>query len=192
MSTTDSETKLKALNDGPTEKTGEELDNPFAGMTDAQGNAIPGNGEVDEETEGLHAVADDIEKLQAAAENLPADPPRHDGEDEDDEPTSAGGENLFNPRAYDDPALQLPTVDGQGIDKIELKFGGTLKLDRSKPDNVALYKRLQLGKSIDLKLGGRVAGVSTKGSTYSDDNLSDVVGAKIINIDTIYPLSIED
>lgn len=190
MSTTDSETKLKALNDGPTEKTGEELDNPFAGMTDAQGNAIPGNGEVDEETEGLHAVADGIEKMQVAAEGLPETPPRLDGEKEEE--TSAGNDNLFNPRAYDDPALQLPMVDGQGIDKIGIKISGTIKLDRSKPDDVALFRRLQLGKKIDLKLGGRVAGVSTKGATDSDDNLSDVVGAKIINIDTIYPLSIED
>jgi hypothetical protein len=177
MSTTDSEAKLG---------------HPFAGMTDADGNAIPGDGETDEETEGLHAVADDIEKLQAAAESLPAEPPRLDGEDGEGEPTSAGGENLFNPRAYDDPALQLPMVDGQGIDKIALKFSGTIRLDRSKPDDVALFRRLKLGKDIDVKLEGKVVGSNTTGATNKDGDLDVVVGSKTLDIHTIYPLSIED
>jgi hypothetical protein len=157
----------------------EKLGNPFEGITDAEGNAIPGNGEGDEETtEGLHAVADDIERMQAAADAK--------------EETDAGGENLFNPGAYDNPELQLAKVDGQSIDKIGIAFSGSVKLDRSTPDDCSLFRRLMLGKVVTLKVDAKVVGVATKGKDDSDGNTDAVVETKTLSVNTIYPLSIED
>jgi len=145
-----------------------EKENPFAGMEDANGNVIPEN-----EGDGL---------LES--------PPQGEGEKQED--TDAGSENLFNPDRYNNPALQLPRVDGQSIDRIELKFAGTAKLDRSNPDDVELFRRFQLGKSIDVKVGVRVVGSNAKEKDDADGNTEAVISIKTLDVDTIYPLSVED
>jgi hypothetical protein len=54
--------------------------------------------------------------------------------------------------------LALPKIDGHAIDRVEVKFAGRVKLDRSDPADVALMRRLKLGKEITLKVVGVVKG----------------------------------
>jgi hypothetical protein len=54
--------------------------------------------------------------------------------------------------------IALKGIDGHGIDRIEVKFSGRVKLDRSDPADVALMRQLKLGKEVEFKIVGVVKG----------------------------------
>jgi hypothetical protein len=59
-------------------------------------------------------------------------------------------------------------IDGRGIDLLEVAIGGTIKLDRGDPNDVALIRRLAAGKNVTLKVEVFVAG--SGGEVSRDEN----------------------
>lgn len=68
--------------------------------------------------------------------------------------------------------LALPMIDGRGIDLLEVALTGTVKLDRSDPNDVALIRKLAAGKTVPLKVdvfvSGSGANVSRDDNGYAD------------------------
>jgi hypothetical protein len=62
--------------------------------------------------------------------------------------------------------LALPTIDKRTSDGIELSISGTIKLDRSDPEDCQLVRDLQLGNEVALKIDGLV--VERAGRTAHD------------------------
>ncbi len=118
----------------------------------------------------------------------PTDEVEKPGEEEE---TDAGRESLFDKSAYDDPALQLAKVDGQGIDKIKIGFSGSVTLDRSDPEDVALFRRLSLGRSVTLRVEGTVANTST-GWSDKESGDEEVVSERKIKVTTVYVVTPEE
>ncbi|HMA26065.1 MAG: hypothetical protein ACM33U_09190 [Solirubrobacterales bacterium] len=103
------------------------------------------------------------------------------------EETDAGGKSLFDPATYDDPELQLPQIDGKGIDKIRLKLVGAIELDRSSKDDVALFRKLRVGSNFEARVSGRVMGLQ---GTEAD--LDSVTGIKALKVDGFRRLEPEE
>jgi hypothetical protein len=96
-------------------------------------------------------------------------------------------EALFDKTQYDDPELQLAKVDEQSIDKIRLSFTGSVMLDRGNKADVALYRRLSLGKGdVTLQVEGRCSASGAKQNTNREGDLDVVVGEKTIKVETVY------
>lgn len=123
----------------------------------------------------------------AQAENTLTQP-----EDEETtlEPDAAKGE-LFKKEQYDREDLQIPTVDGETIDKIRVNLTGSILLDRSSPADVALFNRLMLGKECELRCAGKVSGVTTGYTTNREGDLDAVVGGKTVKVETVWVLTPE-
>lgn len=64
--------------------------------------------------------------------------------------------------------LALPRIDTEDIDRIEVAFSGTIRLDRSDPADVALFRRLGLGKKTELRVELTTAGKAGK-ITWDED-----------------------
>jgi hypothetical protein len=62
-----------------------------------------------------------------------------------DAPVAEGQEQVVDPAAYDDPRLKLDDVDGKRVDRISIRFSGTVDLERSNPEHVAKFRSLKLG-----------------------------------------------
>jgi hypothetical protein len=92
---------------------------------------------------------------------------------------------LFNKEEYDSPKLALQKIDDQPIDRIAIKFGGTVFLDRSDPNDIALYRRLRLGADVDLKIQANVAFAGAKGATDRDGELDVIVGQKSLRVHSL-------
>lgn len=75
--------------------------------------------------------------------------------------TAPEQEQAFDAGAYDDPRLRLDYVDGKRIDEISIRFSGTVKLTRTNPEHVELYRRLALGKEVDFADMPPLAGIVT-------------------------------
>lgn len=105
-----------------------------------------------------------------------------------------GGQTaILDPTEYDREDLQLPKVDGQAIDRIALKFTGTVFLDRADPADVALYRKLTLGHDITLMVEGTSRSTAAKGATNKDGELNVILGEKGVTITTVYiPAAAED
>jgi len=101
-------------------------------------------------------------------------------------------DGLFDATDYDDPKLQLPTVDGQGIDKIKIGFSGSIMLDRSDPHDCELFRKLKLGSNVELRVAGRVAKTATGSSTDADDNSTDIVGERTVKVSSVWRLTPEE
>lgn len=93
---------------------------------------------------------------------------------------------LFDGAEYDDPKLRLPYVDEKPVDKISIRFSGTVDLDRMNPDHVELYRRFTLGHKIVL---GDVAGiVLNKPSRQVRDKegyVSDVAQTAVLSVESV-------
>lgn len=103
-----------------------------------------------------------------------------------------GQAQAFDRSQYDKPGMQIEKIDGQTVDKIAIRFGGRVMLDRSDPKDVALFNRLKLGLPVELRVAGSV-GTHTGGkATNRDGDLDVIVGTKGIKIDTVYVLVAEE
>lgn len=87
-------------------------------------------------------------------------------------------------------ALSLPKIDGQTIDRIDVNFSGSIRLDRSDPADVALFRRLALGKEIDLRVVGVAAGKDGRISYDEDGYPGETTARAKLKITTLYrPIS---
>jgi hypothetical protein len=93
-------------------------------------------------------------------------------------------DRLFNGDAYLDPELRLERVDGLQVDEIALAFTGTIRLDRSNADDVALYKRISRGAAVELQVGCRHAGINAA-IAEDDDGARTVTGTKRVKVETL-------
>lgn len=121
-------------------------------------------------------------QAQAAAEAAEAAEPEKPGEQA----------QMFDKAAYETEELALPKVDGHGIDRIAVGFSGRIMLDRSDKHDVALYRKLELGKEVELRVAGRVSGTGAKGATNKEGDLDVIVGEKTISIGTVYVVTPEE
>lgn len=152
------------------------------------GNAPAGDTEVERKRENVDDTPDerDLETDERPDETEP-------GQQNDDDISAAAtdGETLFDATDYEREDLQIPKVDGETIDKIRVKFSGSVMLDRSAPADVALYNRLQLGQDVELRCAGTVKGVGTGFTTNRDGDLDVVVGEKTVRVGTVWVLDPE-
>lgn len=100
------------------------------------------------------------------------------------------GRALFDPGAYDDPELAVPKIDGLSPDELAITFTGTIKLDRSSPADVALYRRISDGRELELRIAGTHAGSAGKVAEKDESNW--IVGTKTVKVATVWVLDPED
>jgi hypothetical protein len=115
-----------------------------------------------------------IEEPQTAAETTDTPPPP--------DPKDA----LFDRSNYDNPELALPKVDGEGTDKIALKFSGTVFLDRMDPADVELMRNMKLGNDVTLMIEGKCA---KKGWGFTTDREGELDVVKLehaVNVHSVY------
>jgi len=95
----------------------------------------------------------------------------------------------FDDADYADPRLRLDQVDGKDVNKISVRFSGTVELTRTNPDHVALFRRLVLGKEIDvaelLAPTGRVVGRQNRQVLGSDGYVTDLVQTAVVSVTNI-------
>lgn len=125
---------------------------------------------------------DELAARRQAQETEPA--PAADTEPADE--PAADETALFDRSQYEREDLQIPKVDGQSIDRIAIKFSGTVFIDRSDPNDVALYNKLVLQRDVTLMVEGRCSGTGAKGATDRDGELDVIVGEKSVRVTTVY------
>lgn len=103
-----------------------------------------------------------------------------------------GGDALFPAADYTDPKLALDSVDGESIDKIAVAFSGRVLLDRSSAADVDLYRRLLLGKDVDLRVSGKVSGTGAGYTTNREGDLDAVVGTKTVKVESCFRPAAEE
>jgi hypothetical protein len=112
-----------------------------------------------------------------------------EGHERPDEPESEGEPEdgaLFDRSQYDREDLAIAKIDGEQIDRIAVKFAGTVFLDRSDPNDVALYNQLKLGRDVTLNIEGKCSGTAAKGATDRDGDLDVIVGERSVKVHTVY------
>lgn len=128
------------------------------------------------------------EEQEAHEAEIAADAEAHDEPEARDEGKQGA---LLDRSQYQREDLALQRVDGNDVDRISLKFSGTVFLDRSQPADVALYRKLSLGRDVTLVVEGRCNSTGAAGATDREGDLDVVVGHKGVKVHTVY-LSIED
>lgn len=84
-------------------------------------------------------------------------PVREDEDTQDgDEEAQQKGE-LFDKSRYETEELALPKIDGEGVDKIAAKFGGTVWLERGNEHDVALIREPKFGSTVTLLVEATVS-----------------------------------
>jgi hypothetical protein len=128
------------------------------------------------------APGDGVEK--GAGIDVPAD--GTEAELEGPRPDTKGGSTLFDAKKFDDPKLALPSVDGEGVDKIAVKFSGTVFLDRSDSRDVELMRRMKLGGDITLQVEGKCSKKGHGFSTNKEGDLDVVILEHAVSVHTVY------
>lgn len=82
-------------------------------------------------------------------------------------------EAIFDAKPYD---LPIPSLDGQKADKVVLSFGGSIELDRTAEEDLALIDSLLLGRDVRLVV---VASVAGKGFTCAIKDDGDSTGYRV-------------
>lgn len=80
--------------------------------------------------------------------------------------TAAPEDMIFDASSYD---LPIPKLDGHKADRLMLAFGGSIELDRTLEDHLALIESLHLGQSVTLRVEVAVAGKGFSHSAKADD-----------------------
>ena len=127
--------------------------------------------------------------MSATAPTAAAEP-QTDEEPQTPEPDPGKGE-LFDRSQYDREDLAIRKVDDQQIDKLRVKFGGGILLDRSDPADVSLYNKLTLGRAVELRVAGTVAHSGTGYTTNRDGDLDAIVGERSVKVETVWVLDPE-
>ncbi|MFL5911434.1 MAG: hypothetical protein ACJ768_12770 [Gaiellaceae bacterium] len=106
---------------------------------------------------------------------------------EDDGQTAA-----FNKDGYIPEPLQLPKVDGEGIDKIGAKFGGLVRLDRSQAPDCALVRDLKLGTTVTLMVECEVGPPVPGYTTNKDGDLDALALVRQFKVVSVYRPTAEE
>ncbi len=120
---------------------------------------------------------------------------REEQEQHDREAEAAGDDNplvdpsgqtaIIDRSAYEREDLQIPKVDNQSIDRIEIKFTGSIFLDRSDVSDVAVYNELRFQRDVSLMVEAKCSNVAAKGATDRDGDLDVVVGSKTLKVHSL-------
>lgn len=90
---------------------------------------------------------------------------------------------------YDNPALALPYIDGHKVDKISVRFAGSVDLDRGNADHVNLIRALSIGADVDFAdmppLAGYVSSKPPRSVRSGDGYRADVAQTTVITITDI-------
>lgn len=78
-----------------------------------------------------------------------------------------------------------PYVTRRGADKITITFSGSVSFDGGDPDGEELFKKLQLGREVDLQVSGVVASVSGRYARSRDDDET-ITGVASIKLDSLF------
>lgn len=117
-------------------------------------------------------------------EEIPVEQAPH-GDDAFETP-SPPEDALFDRSKYDNPELALQKIDGEGTDKIALKFSGTVFLDRMDPADVELMRNMKLGNDVTLMIEGKCA---KKGWGFTTDREGELDVVKLehaVNVHSVY------
>lgn len=95
-------------------------------------------------------------------------------------------EALFDRSQYEREDLAIPKIDGNTIDRIAVKFAGEIFLDRSEPNDVALFNRLTLGSDVTLMVEEKCSQTGAKGATDREGELDVVIGQRALKVHTVY------
>ena len=106
--------------------------------------------------------------------------------DEDKGSSGETAEALFDRDAYQDPKLRIPKIDGQEVDKIALAFSGRILLDRKSPDDVALIRKMALGRDATLRVEAKVSGKKHAFTTDKEGDLDVDVLEHALKVETVY------
>lgn len=87
----------------------------------------------------------------------------------DTEPEKKG--RLFDATQFDSPELQLPKIDGEGVDKLHAQFGGLVRLERSLAADVKLIRDTKMGTTIHLLVEVEVGPPNARFTTNKDGDL---------------------
>lgn len=111
---------------------------------------------------------------QVAAEQAAHDAAGHEDSGDETDAPDPDGKALFDPAVFDSEELALPKVDGQGITKIQAKFGGGPWLDRALASDVALVRDIKVRERVTL-LVDAIAGPPIPGYTTNREGDLDVL-----------------
>lgn len=112
--------------------------------------------------------------------------------DEEAKPEAADGKALFDASDYDREDLAIQKIDGNQIDRIAITFTGTVYLDRSSPQDVALFNRARLFQDITLMVEGKCSGTGAKGATDREGELDVIIGQRTVKVTTVYVPAIDE
>lgn len=80
--------------------------------------------------------------------------------------------------------LQIPGFEGHTVDTVKVSFSGTVALNKHDPDVVELFRRMKLGKRVDLHISGVVAGHSFAHKVSDEDGV-EVTSQRKLTVDTV-------
>lgn len=120
------------------------------------------------------------------------DQPNGDEQKNDDEPETKPGEQAqaFDPNGYIPEPLQLPKVDGEGIDKIGCKFAGLVRLDRSDAADCTLVRDSKLGSTVTLMVECEVGPPVPGYTTNKDGDLDALALTRQFKVISVYKAAI--
>lgn len=96
------------------------------------------------------------------------------------------GKRLFDESDYEREDLAIPKIDGNQIDRIAIRFAGEVFLDRSSPEDVALFNKLKLGHDVTLMVEAKCSSTGAKGATDREGDLDVTVGQRAVKVHTVY------
>ena len=139
-------------------------------------------------------------QIERQRENVEADEPGRKLETAPDEPETVGndpedpgtpkpdpeGKRLFNDSDYEREDLAIPKIDGNQIDRIAIRFAGEVFLERTSPEDVALFNKLVLGHDVTLMVEAKCSATGAKGATDRDGDLDVTIGQRSVKVHTVY------
>lgn len=114
-------------------------------------------------------------------------------QDTTDDPDDGGGGasaapsgELFDKSDYDREDLQLPKIDGEGVDLLMVTFTGAVKLDRSDPADCELVRQMRLGQDITLMVEGRPTAKQFKAKVDNEGGVATLTLLVPLAVHTLY------
>jgi hypothetical protein len=121
----------------------------------------------------------------SAAEQLAEAPETETPDTGDTEPKPGEQTAAFDRSQFEREDLQIPKIDGQSIDRISIKWSGEVFLNRSDPDDVAVYNALRLGRDVQLLVECKCSSTGAKGATDREGDLDVIVATKGLKVHSL-------
>ena len=97
-------------------------------------------------------------------------------------PTGKKEDETTTGKLFEMPAIE---IDESNPTAVSIAFSGSVTLDRSQADDMALYNKLKHGKLFDLHVSGLVKGSKKTHRRDNDGNVDAIVETKSLVIDSI-------